>query len=76
VSFTITTDVFCDECSDWTSGVSGPHNGKREAWRNAKSRGWAKRRGKHLCPVCNGIAHYKYADGGYSFKDKPPGARK
>lgn len=68
MSFTVTTDVFCDLCSDWTSGVSGPLNGKKVAWEVAKSRGWSKVEGKHLCPVCNGRASRAHPDGNYTFK--------
>jgi hypothetical protein len=67
MSFTITTDVFCDKCGDWTSGISGPVNGKREAWEIAKSRGWSMVNRQHLCPICNGRAINK-GKYGYTFK--------
>lgn len=76
MSFTITTDVFCDNCSDWTSGVSEGSPNRTKAWLVAKSRGWTKVDGKHLCPLCNGKAYGKISEnsgGGYLFKeDKEP----
>lgn len=58
MSFTISTDVFCDgPCGGfWTEGTVGPENGRRESWKIAVARGWIKKDGKHLCPVCNGRA--------------------
>lgn len=70
MSFTITTDVFCDGCSDWTPGVAGSSPKRGSAWALAKRRGWSKEKGKHLCPLCNGRAEYKFADGGYKFKER------
>lgn len=67
MSFTITTDVFCDECHDWTSGTSSHTPERGESWKLAKQRGWKKVKGKHLCPICLGIANYRCKDGSYEF---------
>lgn len=54
MSFTITIDVFCDECSQWTHGDQG--NGgarhKKRSFEMAFNQGWLKIAGKHLCPAC------------------------
>lgn len=70
MSFTITTDIFCDgeACGDWTSGDSGRIILKKNAEEIAKSRGWIKKGRKHLCPICAGIAKYKQG-GTYYDKD-------
>ena len=54
MSFTITTDVFCDgkDCSDWIHGACGKRVLKQSAMRNAKAHGWVSRKGQHLCPDC------------------------
>jgi hypothetical protein len=57
VSITITTDVFCDGCADWTHGTTGPSPNAREARRAAKRCGWARVKGPgvemlDLCPEC------------------------
>jgi len=54
----ITTDVFCDICGNWTQGAVGRTIRVRQARENAASRGWRqiKRDGKliDICPVCLG----------------------
>lgn len=70
MSFTITTDVFCDKCMDWTPGTASHRIDKRSALEIAKSRGWTKKSGKHLCPLCNGKARLKLASGDYIFNDE------
>lgn len=52
MSFTITTDVFCDSCSQWTNGYTGAKVDKTEAWKCAKYKGWTKKSGQHYCPDC------------------------
>lgn len=68
MSFTITTDVFCDECGAWTNGVSEGSPNRASAWTVAKARGWKKIKGKHTCPMCSGDAEYKLSDGSYVWK--------
>lgn len=53
MSFTITTDVFCDYCPQWTSGVVEGRINRAKAWKKAKSEGWSKENGKHICPDCD-----------------------
>lgn len=54
MSYTITTDVFCDYCHDWMSegGISGTKIEKKKAWGKAHYFGWEKKRGKFKCPKC------------------------
>ena len=54
MSFTITTDVFCDFCPQWMSegGATGGRMLKTEAWKRALSFGWQKVGNKHACPKC------------------------
>lgn len=54
MSFTITTDVFCDFCPMWMSegGVSCGKIKKKHAWKRAISFGWKLVEGKHMCPDC------------------------
>lgn len=56
MSMTITTDVFCDDCSDWTEGVSAIKIQAKTALAIAKSRGWKRIREGNLvldlCPAC------------------------
>ncbi len=54
MSFTITTDVFCDFCTMWMDegGATGLKVYKKEAWERAASFGWKKKNGKHQCPRC------------------------
>lgn len=55
MSYTISTDVFCDGCGDWDQAVTctGPAPRKREAWTKAKARGWRRVEGRQLCPECD-----------------------
>ena len=48
MSIVISTDIFCDECGDWTDGVTGPRSGKKEA----KRKRWHVTSRRHLCPIC------------------------
>lgn len=52
VSVTVTRDVFCDECGDWTHGVV--NEDAKAARRVARREGWVYRKGKDLCPQCKG----------------------
>jgi hypothetical protein len=52
MSLTISTDVFCDQCSDWTYGPTGPRTNKKLAPAMAKRAGWKITSRKHLCPRC------------------------
>lgn len=52
MSFTITTDVFCDICSDWVHGTVSWRVEKAKAWKTAKFKGWIKKDGKMICPLC------------------------
>jgi hypothetical protein len=58
VSITITTDVMCDGCGDWTHGVTGAGPSGVAARRVAKRCGWAHVKGApgggmlDLCPEC------------------------
>lgn len=65
MSYTITTDIFCENCSVWdpNCGVSGTNQIEvREARRKTKSRGWKMilmdERMVDLCPECS----KEYAD--------------
>ncbi len=68
MSLTLSTDVFCDQCGDWTPGTVGPRNGGREARTIARSRGWTFSKHKDLCPLCNGKAEMKLSGGDYIFR--------
>jgi hypothetical protein len=70
MSFTVTTDVFCDNCNDWTHGTAGKKIDRVRATEVALSRGWTFEKKKHLCPICNGKAEFKLLDGSYKFKAK------
>lgn len=70
MSFTITTDIFCDRCNDWTDGVSTYKIDLTAARALARNRGWTcpQKRStyqKDLCPMCNGRASSKMSDGNY-----------
>jgi len=58
MSITITTDIFCDSCQDWTDGAcgGGGMTQTQEARRNAKRKGWVYKKidGKmvDVCPDC------------------------
>lgn len=75
MSYRITTDIFCDQCLDWTPGVVTHFEVRITAAREiARLRGWTcpKKKSeflKDLCPICNGKATLKLADGSYAFKD-------
>lgn len=71
MSFTITTDVFCDKCGDWIHGVAASATMKAEAWAKARTSGWSKKDGKHVCPMCNGKAEYRLSEGRYIYKEVP-----
>lgn len=70
MAFTITTDVFCDDCGNWDAGESGNTIMKTRAWARVKKRGWSRERGKHICPVCNGKATGK-GEYGYYYVETP-----
>lgn len=55
MSYTIVTNVFCDNCGNWdskTGGATGSRILKQEAWKRAESVGWRKFMGKHRCARC------------------------
>lgn len=56
MSITITTDVFCDMCSEWIHGATGPKPFPKRSRALAFSAGWGrlKRNGRtlDLCPTC------------------------
>ena len=54
MSVTISTDVFCDRCGNWTSGTTGSRPQIQEARRIAKGRGWKVGRTEDVCPDCIG----------------------
>lgn len=70
MSFTITTDIFCDRCHNWDAGISDNQVCKRDCWTVAKARGWTKEKGKHICPLCNGKATNKSEQYGYTYAEK------
>lgn len=53
MSYTISTDIFCDHpgCGVWETEatVTGNKPMKREAWRVAKNIGWTKTGDRHYC---------------------------
>ncbi len=57
MSITITTDVFCDTCGQWTHGIAIDRPERRYARRIAKDRGWKRKkvhgRMRDVCPACN-----------------------
>lgn len=56
MSLTITTDVFCDSCADWTEGHAGHKIDGRAARIVAKASGWERRKIDRkrfdLCKTC------------------------
>lgn len=57
MSITVTTDVFCNNCTDWTEGVSGRDFADPKAARkHAKQNGWISiyrdKKLIDLCPAC------------------------
>ena len=58
MSITVTTDVFCDLCGDWHSGVSGTKPQAKDARRSAKHFGWIYKKDEvdgemqDICPKC------------------------
>ena len=56
MSFTITTDVFCDFCTAWEFGCCSYKADKKQARENAGAHGWkviiVKDKKKDICPVC------------------------
>ena len=52
MSYIVTTDISCDSCGDWTFGAVGPAVRKRSATKEAKTKGWIAKDGKHFCPDC------------------------
>lgn len=54
MSYTITTDVFCDgeDCSLWTEGPASYRIERKEASEHARQAGWFVKNGKHYCPDC------------------------
>lgn len=74
MSYTITTDIFCDKCGDWTAGISSFKVDVAGARKIARAQGWTcpKKRSaenKELCPMCNGNAAAKLSDGSYVYKE-------
>lgn len=60
MSYTVTTDIFCDLCNDWTSGVSKTKVDIKNARAIAKDRGWIRKNNKDICPVCSGKARSRH----------------
>jgi hypothetical protein len=62
MSITITTDVFCDRCSDWVHGTTGPRPDAWTARLSATRMGWSRIKEdgklKDICPNCN-VKEYK-----------------
>ena len=56
MSITITTDVFCEMCTEWVFGAVGSEADIHAARRNAKKQGWfyIKHNGYMIdvCPTC------------------------
>lgn len=57
MSITYSADVFCDNCGDWTHGITSakPSGMVRPARKQAMSKGWSydpKGDLKDLCPDC------------------------
>lgn len=54
MSYTITTDVFCDGkgCSLWTEGTSSHRIERKQASECARQVGWLVKKRKHYCPRC------------------------
>ena len=54
MSFTISTDIFCDGdgCSAWTEGTTGIRTQVRKAKQIAARRGWKISTRRDLCPSC------------------------
>ena len=65
MSITITTDVFCDLCGDWTHGAVGVKILAKEARRASLRAGWTNRGGKDICPNCNGNQKFVHPDTSY-----------
>ena len=48
-----TADVFCDECSVWVHGTTGPTPPTKTAVRKiAAKQKWLRSHGRDLCPKC------------------------
>lgn len=65
MSIVYSADVVCDQCSQWTHGISGRDTppGKLETFREADAPGWRKvGYGMHLCPTC--VAARQQQEGG------------
>jgi len=45
-----TYTIWCDNCSEWTEDMTG-HN-MIETIKNAKKKGWIRKKNKDLCPKC------------------------
>lgn len=60
MSITVTTDVFCDKCHNWTHGQVGGRAMPKAARAKARGKGWKRLRieGRtfDLCPTCATIA--------------------
>jgi hypothetical protein len=53
MSFSIRTDLHCDECSEYFEGsISSFKVEKTYVWSCAKKSGWKKIKSKHLCDEC------------------------
>lgn len=54
MSIVYTADVFCDECNQWTHGVTSSRPPTKESARltAARSANWKHVNGKDYCPVC------------------------
>jgi len=49
----ITTDIFCDRCSDWIGGTTGPSVQIRKSRASARADGWEYRPYVgDVCPQC------------------------
>lgn len=44
-------EIWCDCCSS-IHGVDSYGPTRRRAWKTARSYGWRKRKGQHVCPEC------------------------
>lgn len=63
MSITVTTDIFCTDCSQWIHGTISNRAKIREARRIAKKEGWNYIKSPYMgkmvdvCPECS--KHYK-----------------
>lgn len=54
MSYTITTDIFCDGegCDQWVAGPAGQAVDREGAKKVAKRAGWRLGKREHFCPRC------------------------